>query len=224
MFEPRELPILFSSPMVRATLDRSKTETRRVVKPQPWDLRAPPHPGEAPGAYGMIVRPGEETWSPLRSPYGQAGDLLYVRETWAALECGSYEDLRSTSPKRLPQYVEMRYRADDSLRDSDADVRGHVWRPGIHMPKRLARIWLRVEEVRVARLQAITYDDILAEGVAAEPGCSDGRLLQRWVTLWDGINGKRNGGDYAWVKDPRVWVVRYELASKSGRAAVAVAA
>src|SRR5579884_4081157 len=72
-------PILFSPPMIRALLDGRKTQTRRIMKPQPFDLRSPPHPEEL-GAEAMIRRDVDSQWEPLDCPYGKPGDLLWARE------------------------------------------------------------------------------------------------------------------------------------------------
>lgn len=191
-----ERPILFSDAMVRAILENRKTETRRVVK------------GE--------VRTD-------RYPYGRAGDLLYVRESWAAAKC-----LDDKSPRRIGDMAEdagfrpgapIWYRSDNMYNMwTDLENARKRWggkgrgRPSIHMPKWASRIWLRVAEVRIERLQGITPTAILAEGV--EPTGSTRGDQERWAALWDGINAGRG---YAWASNPWVWVVRFEVASTTGR-------
>lgn len=164
-----ERPIIFSGPMVRAILDGRKSQTRRVLKPQPhwvrdrvmvWKNRA-----------GLL-----HTHSGLAKP----GDKLWVRETW------TQPAYRPSTAGIDPDLV--LYRADHPEIDT---VR---WRPSIHMPKWAARIWLTVTEVRVQRVQDISEEDARAEGV---PGTwaideSGNRSLShrlRFSQVWDSIHG-----------------------------------
>ena len=167
----RELPILFSTPMVRAILDGNKTMTRRIVKPQPPDeaktLCGPKtyepiaidKDGEMyPGSpiYGAYDENGE--WG-IKCPY-QPGDHLYVRETWrrySRSECTCYEYCQ------CPPDGTFLYFADWGPNESK-------WKPSIHMPKTAARIWLEVTNVRVERLQEITEEDARAEGCKVYEG------------------------------------------------------
>lgn len=147
MSKPRELPIIFSCPMVRAILDGRKTQTRRADK------------------------------SGGTKPRYAVGDLLWVRETWA--EYGHCND--------GPVYA---YRADH---DRTPPSR---WNPSIHMRKEVARIWLRVLDVRIERIQEITEEDALAEGVASRDG---------FIELWEAIHGRG-----AWEQNNWVWVYEFE--------------
>lgn len=203
----RERPLLMSGPMVRAILDGRKSVTRRVVKPQPpedygtievgrfhptgWTRDGEEYPcAETFGAYTLD---GECSW---RCPYGEPGDRLWVRETWAGEES-------------------CVYRADSPNDDRSNIVR---WRPSIHMPRWASRISLEVIEVRVERLQEITEEEAAAEGadpsLFREPGLSDGfehRLS--FAHLWDSLNDYRG---YGWDANPWVWVIRFRaLTSES---------
>ena len=193
----KERPILFSGPMVRAILGGNKSQTRRVVKLRDFGA------SECPG-YDWDFRDRRGQWNSLyhedllaRCPYGVPGDLLWVRETWAA------------------DGDTVAYRADYGDRFQGAHLQ--PWHPSIHMPRRLSRIQLQVEDVDIDCLQAITGADVLAEGVG-EPWNSRGieaaggmtakhesDLRDRFRALWDGINGERA----PWAADPWVWVVRF---------------
>jgi len=169
----KERPILFSAPMVRAILAGTKTQTRRVVKPQPLKPD-PSHPSYFPfqpddwvwsaNSWSSTISnspEGPAGWS-RHCPYGQPGDRLWVRETF-------YHD---------PEDSLTLYRADGGF-DGDQWDAGYKWHPSIHMPRLISRITLKITDVRVQRLQAISEADALAEGVkpAWEPGCS-GRLME----------------------------------------------
>jgi hypothetical protein len=128
----KELPILFNDEMVRAILDGRKTQTRRPVKPQP----NPNHEGPFLISNGGWVTcenepPDRLKCYPLKSPFGQPGDLLYVRETWATCYAN-----------QKPYYI---YR-------EECDGGSRAWRASIHMPKKAVRIWLKVGRVWVERV------------------------------------------------------------------------
>lgn len=198
----KERPILFSGPMVRALLERRKTQTRRVVKhqitgPNPpvdifdWYEGEPPrrkwvgaHRGD--GNHPGCGRDNERDNALRLCPYGEPGDRLWVRETWAEVD--------SDDPR--PVYA---YRADDpDPRSIDGS-----WRPSIFMPRGACRLTLGVTGVRVQRLQEISEDDALAEGV----GPFDGRSCRHaYEALWQEINGKRA----PWASNPWVWVVTFK--------------
>ena len=209
----KERPILFSSPMVRAILSGEKTQTRRTVKPQPGmrDVEGlfqswvfPVKGGDAllwPNAKDKILR---------LCPYGQPGDRLWVRESFAALSAGGYEEVRPAQGYGQ----EIRYDATDTLASLSADVRGYRYRPSIHMPRWASRITLEITGVRVERLQDISEEDARAEGV--EPGfehskeVSDGLKPQfqyqpPFRLLWSLINGAAS-----WDANPWVWVIEFK--------------
>lgn len=142
-------PILFNTEMVRAILDGRKSCTRRLLK-EPFTV----HPN------GYITKPrGNENFCPYEPPY-QPGDILYVRETvWQKI--GYYLDVDGeTKPS---WYNEFRYVASDEKPETGWN---YSWskRPSIHMPKEAARIWLKVTDVRVERLQEITEKQACMEG------------------------------------------------------------
>lgn len=221
----RERPILFSAPMVRAILHGRKTQTRRVVKPQPahwrylqpmWGTSPPPNPVEF-GERWLWREVGpdypDDARDDRRCPYGVPGDRLWVRETWALVPRTAYA--RSEG-------VQQVLRPDDShdaavfAADWERSKPGR-WRPSIHMPRWASRITLEITGVRVERLQDISEADARAEGC---PLTHDGKPydppppdVDSWqgygrasfCLLWSKINGPGS-----WDANPWVWVVEFK--------------
>ncbi|HCF4116097.1 TPA: hypothetical protein NIE12_000942 [Pseudomonas aeruginosa] len=196
--KPRERPILFNDQMVRAILEGRKTVTRRVVKPQPDFLGSmvdPNTPFKTLDA-GLHAR--------ITCPYGEPGDRLWVREAWAA-----DAQVDAIAPSDLSQGEPIWYPADLSVRQTGCSMisKGRV-RPSIHMPRWACRILLEITAVRVERLQDISNDQAIAEGIDTHPmgfygnGCitAGGAFLE----LWESING-----DGRWAANPWVWVVEF---------------
>lgn len=186
-----EKPILFSGPMVRAILEGRKTQTRRVVKPQPDGQLECVIRHEVSGRACWMVPGADQRAKDFRfhTSY-EVGTKLWVRETWA--------DNIPGCPNGIT------YKADHINTKGDGPANPIKWRPSIHMPKAAARIWLEVIGVRVERLQEITYDDCLREGMW---NCgTDVNTLAAFQDLWQNLNAKRGFG---WSANPYVWV--YEL-------------
>lgn len=187
-----ERPILFSAPMVRAILEGRKTQTRRIVKPQPSPSSDTAFIGldgiwrfSHPTLRGPVSHEADD----VRCPYGQPGDRLWVREAWAF----------------HPDFPESTRRA---IYRADAGVENDVprWRPSIHMPRWASRILLEITAVRVERLQDISETDAQAEGVANSLHLRGGRLArENFAHLWWTING-----DGSWEANPWVWVVEFK--------------
>jgi len=193
MSKPKERPILFSGPMVRAILDGRKTQTRRVVKNQEW--------------YNLKGEYGDRLRSVDRCPYGTAGERLWVRETW--------------TPDHAPFYPHfpVAYRADAGF-DYERNERGETyspeqkawfpyrWRPSIHMPRIASRITLEITGVRVERLQDISESDAIAEGVSNDMPIAwqtgDDTPRGMFGELWESINGPDS-----WAANPWVWVIEF---------------
>ena len=194
----KEHPILFSSEMVGAILDGRKSQTRRVIKPQPekYTVRivqsiSPVHwqsrlPIDLRALYPNS-QPTDMLGSIFNCPYGQVGDRLWVRETWA--------DGISASTK---QHYAI-YKASDGL------LPGQVWRPSIFMPRWASRITLEITGIRVQRVQEISPNECRDEGV--EPFL----YKNNFITLWNRINSKRG---YGWDKNPFVWVIEFKRLEK----------
>lgn len=211
----KQRPILFSAPMVRALLDGTKTQTRRLVA----------HPGEAwtndglgritskhpkQGRFGLFVRRGLDTDFPecdiVPCPYGQPGDRLWVRETWAY----GIHALAAARDENGP-FV---YAADGTTQGRLCDR----WRPSIHMPRTASRITLEVTGVRVERLLDISIEDAKAEGAWGP----DDSIVDKVATyfgidvlganprlafqmLWESINGPGS-----WDLNPWVWAIDFK--------------
>ena len=208
---PDEHPILFSTEMVKAILEGRKTMTRRVVKPQKnqkeWLTDSLLNKAKS----AIFLQGGAQIEHPfggpltfIKCPYGEPGDLLWVRETWQTAQSNTFY-----------------------LADGEVQSAVFKWRPSIHMPKEAARIWLQVEEVRVERLQAISEEDAIAEGVTS----NFNPLFQEWRyydymdiesewrsavssfrSLWYKINGIES-----WHENPWVWVIKYKVLSTTGK-------
>lgn len=202
----KERPILFSAPMVRAIIEGRKTQTRRVVKPDPASDINP------------ILVDGAWQWATRESrracPYGEPGDRLWVRETThrrPMLHLLTGEPL-------APKYDGGAYSADDEdvLTPEGFDIGWWYSRkvcPAIHMPRLASRIDLEVTGVRVERLQDISNDDARAEGILPEyaESCIDHghpfNAIPRFQLLWESSNGAGS-----WDANPWVWVVEFRKA------------
>lgn len=208
----RERPILFSAAMVRAILAGTKTQTRRIVKPQPERY-------ETKNGWGLTWKDnkcgGGSDWLVKYCPYGTVGDRLWVRETWA----------HDPSPGAncddhlcgLPTHVW--YRASVSDEHASMHAGAARWRPSIHMPRWASRIELEIAAVRVERLRDISEGDADAEGFggyfparafpnhAWSQAALDGdkSIPECFAELWDAINGKRA----PWSSNPWVWVIDF---------------
>ena len=197
----KERPILYSGEMVRAILKGAKTQTRRVVNPQPAGSFS--SFGKLPtcDCHPFGFHDGSRHY-PCRQ--GKPGDRLWVRETWGLLD---------TQPSDGPAAATLGYRADGE--EAAPNGRHQLWRPSIFMPRWACRIVLEITDVRVQRIQDIGDEDILAEGIEEYgralgwPCSSSPRLL--WGHLWDRINGKRDGGRYAWDRNPWTWAITFRV-------------
>ncbi len=229
----RVLPILFNSDMVRAILDGRKTVTRRPVRykysntememfTNKYGTRLIEIQKDIEGeSYGR--NPDGSTWHKLRAyieknpPY-RKGDILYVRETFRPL---------SNHPK-----ARFEYAADWSTKYFENSkepncCNGGKWIPSIHMPKRAARIWLKVTDVRVERLQDITNEQVIKEGISKETVFRYMRQspepTEEWEQaahiipyseLWNSTIKKSDIGFYDWGSNPWVWVIEFERCGK----------
>ena len=200
----KEKPILFSGPMIRAILANTKTQTRRIFKPDrmTWDANGRYTTHAMRGGELSITGSGPfkpSSWLHY-CPYGQpGGDRLYVRETWAAPH--AYDHL---PPRLIPQDAHIHYAATE-------DRGGLLWRPSIHMPRWASRITLEVTGVRVETLQDIDLADALAEGISDtgalildSAGNEQGGPIAEYAVLWEQINGPDS-----WAANPWVWVVEF---------------
>ncbi len=210
----KELPILFSTPMVRAILDGRKTMTRRVLTPQPewvfdhWRITGYEGRGEnrhiaASYPFDPIeyAKPEAKGWfSGSGCPYGKVGDQLWVRESWYS----------TPNKKEFLGYI-----ADDDIPHNQP----YRIRPSIFMFRKFSRIDLEITNVRVEKLNSVSREDAIQEGLIHIPGqiepdwwqngISEGNYLSPvkcFADLWDSINGKK----YTWESNPFVWVVSFK--------------
>lgn len=203
----RVLPRLFNTEMVRAILDGRKTCTRRICKDANErtvpdmefynaDRRTYAVHNFADQEHTEMLSTGERT-CPICP-----GDILYVRETWKKAPNGYY-------------YYE------DWQRNDIADVT--KWKPSIHMPKEAARIWLKVTDVRVERLQDITEEGAKKEGAIDNRGFIHSpnneydnvhTAREHFVKIWNNTIKKSNLDRYGWEANPWVWVIEFERCEK----------
>jgi hypothetical protein len=196
----KERPILFSGPMVRAILEGRKTQTRRVMKPQPpeW-VEKFGYTAFTP--FGHISGRGlykhrELAEKFFKLPYGQPCDRLWVRESFRVFNGGD-----GTSG--------IIYKADHQV-----PAEG-IWKPSIYMPRWAARITLEIVKVRIERIQDISERDAESEGVTGIPRSRELYPTDDFVypfrSLWNSINEQRGFG---WDKNPWVWVIEFKVDSK----------
>ena len=237
-----EKPILFNTQMVRAILNGSKTQTRRLIKRR-YDNTVLEMKTDKYGTRLIEIQKDEEgvtfgkhedgsTWRKLRAyiepkPAYKRGDILYVRETWnygyvdsdckecCHPECWFEEDDYKKKDSH-PRFIINRfwYKADKDD-EADMDGLGGRWRPSIHMPKEAARIWLRVTDVRLQRLQDISSEDVDAEGCKEWAySTTTGELLPSAPTwfeiLWDETVSEKDKKEYGWDANPWVWAYTFE--------------
>lgn len=233
-----ERPILFQTEMVQAILEDRKTQTRRVIKPEPESVNT-----EIPVTMALFnekmntllkkglvsIRSNTGGFAFPNCKYGKPGDLLWVRETHANLNNG----LANSEPFFV-------YKADLEHPDQHGPV---TWKPSIHMPKAASRIWLMVEDVRAEKLQDLSEEDAKNEGIVdySNPKCQnyepgafgfhdyvpqkrrDGKFthifhdcflnpIDSFKSLWVSINGQES-----WGTNPWVWVIKFRVLSKTGR-------
>jgi hypothetical protein len=189
--QPKEYPILFSAPMVRAILDNRKTQTRRVMKPQPIEVT---------GSGKRVYKDADfkKSWEDVSGtgygsgysdcPYGQPGDRLWVREAYTSnyFDGGAHGYRADWTPAAAELLIEPR------------------WKPSIHMPRAACRILLEITDVRVERLREISVRDAEREGYPKDYGDDPGAIP--WFrSLWQSINGPDS-----WEANPWVWVIEFK--------------
>jgi hypothetical protein len=220
-----EKPILFSAPMVRAILGGTKTQTRRVIKNQPFEVKLVPsgnHLFDYRSDLNDYSRVVDMKKAVTLCPYGQPGGRLWVRETWAPDPPidGTWASTSWSGCGRVVREIPERFHhprfciyaaswPHDAIR----------WTPSIHMPRWASRITLAITDVRVERLQSLSEADAIAEGLT---GLSDGAdrswtvdadsasehedPRETYAWLWESINGQGS-----WDANPFVWVIEFQL-------------
>lgn len=252
-------PILFNTEMVRAILDGRKTCTRRVIKPQPKSKLCYTFAESDSDTWGYPNRTAHEIWgeefklpnditeeelSKRWNPPYHTGDILYVRETWQCWRAHRYEATADIRFRAGGDDVRLQFANGntDSINRLDYDTFVHKWfshngewKPSLFMPKEAARIWLKVTDVRVERLQDMKPVDVIKEGAypdcwdclntygesgsqccyGTEEQCSqcDGVMME-WEKLWNSTIKKSDLDRYGWDANPYVWVIEFERCEK----------
>lgn len=210
----RVLPILFNSDMVRSILDERKTVTRRVVKKSQctfFTKKAPADLQKKDLYYPYNIMPNAELIAnAYRSPY-KKGDILYVRETFRPLSkhpAAGFDYAANWSTKYF-----------ENSREPNACNNGK-WIPSIHMPKKAARIWLKVTDVMVEKLQSMNTGDFMAEGVVIRPEAYNDpenayqQAKMEFIHIWDSTIKKQDLEMYGWDANPWVWAIEFERCEK----------
>lgn len=224
----RVLPILFNTDMVLAILDGRKTVTRRVMKPQPKSKLCYTFAGSHKkdiGRWGYPSNTAHEFWGKefklpediteeelkkkWNPPY-HTDDILYIRETWQYIGFAGENN----------GYV---YKASENGKLWEAETENWTWYPSIHMPKEAARIWLKVKDVRVERLQEITEEQAKEEGAIDNRGFIHSpdneydrihTAREHFIDIWNSTIKKSDIDCYGWDANPLVWVIEFERCEK----------
>jgi len=215
-------PILFNTEMVQAILEGRKTVTRRLINPRYRE-----------DEYGFFVVTCEATGKRWVEKYNEdesdfeqtryvnppykVGDILYVRETWGFISCDKcidsvvHQDFSPGCgiPDKRKDYYKGEYGCFMHRTNYDTTEEMHKWKPSIHMPKEAARIFLKVKDVRVERVQDMCVADCVNEGVTWDkyPVAWTVNAKPAFIKLWDKLNAKRG---YGWEANPWVWVIEFE--------------
>lgn len=215
---PRERPIIYSAPMVRAILEGRKSQTRRVAAVPPY-VRGSEAPQKGRGETPKHQAPyfdaynGGPLWcwwdeydrcgDGVKCPYGVPGDQLWVRETFSRSGLTKYHDTGNPKDHGGPENPCCAYAATGTYKcgkripSAALAVGAHKWQSPIHMPRWASRITLEITDVRVQRVQEISEEDARAEGVVGGG--------PNYMELWDSINGKRA----PWNSNPFVWALTF---------------
>jgi len=230
----KEKPILFNTEMVKAVLEGRKTQTRRVIKPQPFNK----NPGVE---WGWAWLKSKKVWfsgvtlkqmlskhgllHEERCPYGKPGDQLWVRETFTE---ASFSEIIRTNEWEWKDLPNQRNEKGILERDSkcvlykDVNLPSPIgkWKPSIFMPRKASRIQLEITDIRVERVQDITGWGVKAEGINSSITISCEKTAKifwgKWIELWDSINANRKDKQgnilpYSWNDNPWVWVVEFKV-------------
>lgn len=217
-------PILFNTQMAQAILEGRKTTTRRIIKvDSKLDFIGCSSTGDdfdtatfGKGSFDKLL--DAEIKERIKAPY-MPNDILYVRETWQISNpMGDF-----ARNDRTAEYV---YKAGYAkgkripiIRDKEKNL--GVWKPSIHMPKEAARIFLKVTNVRVERLQDMKFSDLRSEGITPDKeyegfkNAVEANLEVKFATLWDSTVNKKDIDQYGFNANPWVWVIEFERIEKS---------
>lgn len=226
-------PILFSTPMVQAILDDRKTQTRRItgledINKHPDDYILEGFSSANPKrVFGALFRHKSGLMVFIPCPYGEVGGILWIREKFRLQEAFEFDG--ETTPEHYWYYATT----PDIVKCSDNEEYPKddwKWKPSIHMPKAACRIWLQIIDIRIERLQKITEEDAIAEGVYFygtedsetddyknylyddKGNCDDFGVKtakESFQTLWQKINSEDS-----WNQNPWVWVIELKRVEK----------
>ncbi len=218
-------PILFNTQMVQAILDGRKTTTRRIIKDSQCFQGKLEKRNISPNEFLKDGFCKNDSWDDktkieqnYRRPY-DIGEILYVRETW-------FEGDILNSNEDIVERDIVLYATDDL---SEHDIEEIKWRPSIHMPKRLARIFLKVTDVRVERLKDLDRSGCFSEGINIYTNRGETRYsaeetdfehaysnwYEAFCNLWNSTVNKKDIDKYGWNANPYVWVIEFERIEKS---------
>lgn len=222
----KEIPILYSPPMVQAVMNDRKTKTRRKTgldkineNPDDWEIISLSSKNQYNQLIATFKNRKLNKVENIKSPYGKPGDLLWVREKHRSLF-----NCQTEAFERYDYYADM---PEDFHVQMKKKYPKRNWKPSIHMPKAAARIWLRVTDIRIERLQDISEEDAISEGIKSRYSEifneeryhdylneeSEWRFPESsFQSLWTKINGPES-----WDLNPWVWVVSFEVMSKTGK-------
>lgn len=195
----KERGIIFNTEMVKAIIDGRKTQTRRPIKPQPVIHLAPPCNPNYNVVCGIhLWKEGNQPNKGMMecSPFGQIGDILYVRETW-----------HTTYNENNDKWDSI-YKADSKIWiDEDGPIK---WKPSIHMPKTRARIFLEIINIRVEKLKGLTEEDAIKEGFKSTAVLTEDKLdyyglyaFEHFAEAWNNIYNN-------WYNNPWVWIIEFK--------------
>lgn len=232
----KERPILFKGEMVKAILDGRKTQTRRVVKPQPDTGEGIYEPAMAPGVGKQINKWAirvDGKLKEIKCPFGKVGDRLWVRETFVLEDTQDYHGEQEMPDEGVPiqrheessvcdsYWLIPHYRATEpdaqiqcyDQSEENWDRHGTKWTPSIYMPRWASRITLEITDIRVERLRVISEEDARAEGAVYTHTAE--HKLGDWVTGYEYRRGFENlwnsinSKTFPWESNPWVWVIKF---------------
>lgn len=227
--------MLFNTEMVQALLDDRKGATRRIVKGYIPDDAIWGYTAFTPKGYiscrGTFVDGYGEKFFKL--PCAK-GDIIYVRETWKCWRAHRYEATADIMFRAGGDGVQLQFENGntDSINRFDYDrfvnkwfSHNGEWKPSLFMPKEAARIWLKIRDVRVERLQDMTEEDAKREGCAAwyheyrgavfgDEDAEEGTAMDMFKDIWHSTIKKADIQLYGWENNPWVWVIEFERCEK----------
>lgn len=194
-------PILFSAEMIRALLDGRKTQTRRIVQAKHVAF-----------VENLSQRFFDNKWGERPLPYGKPGDLLYARETFEWCDIDGSDAYRAAIYYRADEgahneatWLDVPDRDRDKVSSQYRNNKKSPWRPGIHLYRWASRLTLELTYVRVERLQDISNEDAVAEGIGT-PTDIRYAAIDGYKPLWESINGASS-----WNANPWVWVLGFKV-------------